>query len=111
MAATAALYAGARRLSGPVDWRPGSLVRCAVAAVGCALAGRGVLEIVGGAPGVALAIVAGAAAFAVLALALRTLSADDAAWLDGHLGHLGGGRVGVLVRRAGAPHTMVVSDG
>ena len=112
VAATVALYAGARRVSGPVEWRPASLVRCALAAAGCALASRGALEVVGGAPGVALAIVVGAAASSRRSRsALRTLSADDAAWLDGHLGHLGGGRAGVLVRRAGAPHTMVVSDG
>ncbi len=100
VAATAALFAGARRLSGPVDWQAASLLRCALAAVGCALVSRGVLELVGGLGGVVLAILAGSATFAALALALRALSADDADWLDGHLGHHFGGRAGALVRRA-----------
>jgi O-antigen/teichoic acid export membrane protein len=100
--ATFALYAGARRLSGPVEWRPGSLFRCALAAAGCALAARLTLELSDNALGVLLAIVAGAAAFALLAPALRVLSKEDAEWLDGHLGRRLGGRVGVVVRRAAA---------
>ncbi len=102
VAATAALYPAARRASGPVDWRPASLARVAVAAGGCALASVGVLSLVAGPGGLVLAIVAGALAFTALALALRSLSADDAAWLDGHFGHLLGGRAGALLRRVGA---------
>jgi hypothetical protein len=41
--------------------------------------------------------------FAALALSLRVLSADDAAWLDAQFGHRLSGRAGVLIRRAGAP--------
>ena len=52
------------------------------------------LALIGGPVGVVLAIVAGAATFMVLALGLRMLAADDAAWLDGHLGHAFGGRAG-----------------
>ena len=102
VAATVALYAAARRVSGPVDWRLGSLARVAVGAVGCALASLGVLSGLSGPVGLVLAIAAGAIAFTALALALRALSADDAAWLDGHFGRLLGGRVGAVVRRAGA---------
>jgi O-antigen/teichoic acid export membrane protein len=102
IAATVALYAAARRVSGPVDWHPGSLVRVVVAAGACALAGVGVLSVIGGWIGLVLAIAAGAIAFTALALALRALSADDAAWLNGHFGHLLGGRAGTLLRRAGA---------
>ena len=60
VAATAALYAAARRVSGPVDWRPGSLVRVALAAAGCALASVGVLSVLGGPGGLVLAVAAGA---------------------------------------------------
>jgi O-antigen/teichoic acid export membrane protein len=101
VAASAAMYAGARRLSGRVDWRPGSLARCALAALGCALTSVLALRTVGGAAGLVLAVPAGAVAFAALALALRVLSADDAAWLHGHFGHLLGGRTGAFLRRAG----------
>ncbi len=102
IAATVALYAAARRVSGPVDWRPGALVRVVVGAIGCALASIGVLSVLGGPGGLVLATAAGALTFMVVALVLRALSADDAAWLDGHFGHLLGGRAGTLVRRAGA---------
>jgi O-antigen/teichoic acid export membrane protein len=102
VAATAALYAAARRVSGPVDWHPGSIARVAVAAGGCAAAGVAVLSVIDGPGGLVLAIAAGAISFTALALALRALSAGDAAWLDGHFGHLLGGRAGALVRRAGA---------
>ena len=100
VAATVALYTVARRLSGPVEWHPAALARCALAAAGCALTSRGILEVTGGAPGIALAIAVGTATFAGLMLALRALAADDAAWLDGHLGHHLGGRAGALARRA-----------
>jgi O-antigen/teichoic acid export membrane protein len=102
VAATVALYAAARRASGPVEWRPASLVRGVAAAAACALASVGVLSAISGPGGLVLAIAAGAVAFTALALALRALSTDDAAWLDGHFGHLLGGRAGALIRRAGA---------
>src|SRR4051812_28297999 len=101
LVATAALYAVARRRSGPVVWELGSLARAALAAAACAAAARGVLELTGGgAAGVVLAIGVGVATFAGLAFALRALSFDDGAWLDGHFGHLLGGRAGALTRRA-----------
>jgi O-antigen/teichoic acid export membrane protein len=98
VAATIALYLAARRVSGTVDWRPGSLARVAVAAGGCALASVGTLSVLAGPGGLILAIAAGAIVFTALALGLRALSADDAAWL----GDVLGGRAGALVRRAGA---------
>jgi O-antigen/teichoic acid export membrane protein len=99
-AGTVALYVGARRFSGPAEWRAGSLLRCALAATGCGLASRAVLELVDGGAGIAVAIPFGAAVFLALAVGLRVLSVDDADWLDGHLGHHLGGRVGALARRA-----------
>jgi O-antigen/teichoic acid export membrane protein len=102
IAATVPLYVAARRLSGPVRWEVGSLLRCGVASAGCALAALGMIALVGGAAGVTLGIAAGTATFAALALGLRVLAADDAAWLDGHLGQAFGGRAGVLLRRAAA---------
>ncbi len=102
ISATLPLYVAARRLSGPVRWEPGSLLRCGAASAGCALAVVGVLALIDGPVGVVLAIVAGAATFMALALGLRMLAADDAAWLDGHLGHAFGGRAGWLLRRAAA---------
>jgi O-antigen/teichoic acid export membrane protein len=102
VAATFALCLAARRRTGAIDWRVASLLRTAVAAAGCGLASWGVLQLIDGAAGVVLAVAAGVIAFTALALALRALSADDAAWLDDALGHRLGGRVGPLVRRAGA---------
>ena len=103
VAATAALYAAARRVSGPVDWRPGVAgARRAWRRPAARWRASRVLSVVGGPGGLVLAIAAGAIAFTALALALRALSADDAAWLDGHFGHLLGGRAGALLRRAGA---------
>jgi len=102
VAATAALYAAARRVSGPVDWHLASIARVAVAAGACAAASVAVLSVIDGPVGLVLAIAAGAISFTAPALALRALSGEDAAWLDGHFGHLLGGRAGALVRRAGA---------
>jgi O-antigen/teichoic acid export membrane protein len=99
IAAGAGMYACARRVTGPADWRPGSLGRCALASAGCAGAARAVLAGLGGVAGFLVATLAGAAAFGLLALALRILSRDDVEWLSGHLGHLAGGRARTVLQR------------
>jgi O-antigen/teichoic acid export membrane protein len=102
LAATVPLYIAARRLSGPVRWEAGSLVRCAVASAGSALAAYGMIALVGGGIGAALGVAAGVLVFAALGLGLRILAVDDATWLAGHFGHALGGRAGTLLRRAAA---------
>jgi O-antigen/teichoic acid export membrane protein len=101
IAATGALYVGARRYAGGADWRPAELARCALASAACALAAVGVLALLDGVLGVLAAIAAGAVVFLALALVIRPLSADDATWLDGHLGAVAGGWAGRVIRRAG----------
>jgi O-antigen/teichoic acid export membrane protein len=80
--ATAAVtLAYGMKLAGGVRWEATALLRAAVASAGAGAVAWGVLDVVGGAPGVAAGLLAGLAAFAALAVALRVLSADDARWL------------------------------
>jgi O-antigen/teichoic acid export membrane protein len=88
----------AARLAGPVRWEPGALVRTTLASAAAGGVAWVVLDLVGGAVGVAVGVTAGAAAFVVLAAALRVLSQDDAGWLERSFG----GRIGVVARRLGA---------
>ena len=92
----------ARRLSGPVRWEPGSLGALRRGVRGLRPGRARVIALVGGAAGVALAVAAGAAAFGVLALGLRVLAADDAAWLDGTSATPSAGARRTLLRRAAA---------
>jgi O-antigen/teichoic acid export membrane protein len=83
---------------GAVHWEWRSLARTALASVLGGLAAWGVLELVGGVAGLVAGLVVGAAAFCALAWLLRILSADDAEWLDSHVGGWLGGRVGRVIR-------------
>ncbi len=82
-------------------WDVGVLMRPVLAASGAGLVAWSILRILTGAPGVALASVTGSLAFIALALVLRILTADDAAWLDRQIGDLAGGWVGRMARLAG----------
>jgi O-antigen/teichoic acid export membrane protein len=84
----------AARLVRPVDWRPWVLLRVLVMSVAAGLAGWGVIETVGGFPGVVLAGIVELAVIAAFARALRVLSRDDAEWAE----HAVGGRFERLVR-------------
>jgi O-antigen/teichoic acid export membrane protein len=95
--ALATILYGAR-LAGPVQWEPAALLRAVVASVATGAVAWAALELLGGAAGVVVGVVAGAAAFTALAIGLRILSRDDAGWFE----HSFGGRIGVVARRLGA---------
>jgi len=79
--------------AGPVDWEKGALVRAGFAAAACGACARlVVVELGGGAAGVAAGFVVGVAVFVLAATALRILPAQDASWLR----EVAGGRMGRL---------------
>jgi len=77
------MLAAAERIVSPVAWRGGVLFRNAIAALAGGLAGWGVLEELGG--GIA-GLLGGAVVlvvvYGVLAVALRVIPGEDAAWLE-----------------------------
>ena len=77
------MLAAAERIVAPVAWRGGVLVRNAVAATAGGLAAWGVLEALGG--GIA-GLIGGAvvlvAVYGALAVLLRVIPGEDAAWLE-----------------------------
>jgi len=80
--ATAAVtLAYGMKLAGGVRWETPALLRAALASAGTGAVAWGMLDLVGGTPGVVAGLLAGLAAFAALAIALRILSSDDARWL------------------------------
>lgn len=101
--ATALLLGVAWRVLGSVDWKPATTVRSLVPSAGAGAVGAAGAHLVGGIAGVALGVVGGAALFAVLAVLLRIVSPEDAAWLQEHAGHRLGGLVGRLCRPFLAP--------
>jgi O-antigen/teichoic acid export membrane protein len=89
----------ASRILGGLDWRPSFLIRAIPASAATGAASWAAAQASGGgAVGVAVGAVAGVATFVVFAGLFRILPAQDAAWLDGHLGARLGGRVGRAVR-------------
>ncbi len=76
----------AGRLVAPVEWRPSALVRNVAAAAAAGVAGWAVLRGLDGFSGLVVAGAATTAAYATLAVVLRVLPADDAAWLERALG-------------------------
>jgi len=91
----------ARTLRG-ISWEASALLRTAVASVGLGAVGALVNLALGGVAGVVAGVLAAAAAFALLALALRILPAGDAAWIDTTLGARANGMVGRASRRLAA---------
>ncbi|HUK94735.1 MAG TPA: polysaccharide biosynthesis C-terminal domain-containing protein [Gaiellaceae bacterium] len=86
-AAGGAVYAlvvlvASARIAAPVTWRVGALARNAVAAAAGGLAAWGVLEWLGGVAGLLAGAAAMVAVYGVLAVLLRVLPGDDAAWLQ-----------------------------
>jgi hypothetical protein len=75
-----------------------SLARTTVASAVAGAAALGVVRVVSGIPGLLAGAVAGIAVFIASAGVIKILPPDDARWVDGTLGGLLGGRVGVLVR-------------
>jgi hypothetical protein len=100
LAAAATVVIPAVRAAGGLEWRSGPVLRGAIAAIASGAAARGFVELLGGIPGLLLGVLAGVVVFGLLAVGLRVLSGDDADWADKNLGHLLGGRVGTVVRRA-----------
>jgi O-antigen/teichoic acid export membrane protein len=90
----------ASRLASPVDWRPWTMVRGAMASAVAGLAAWGAdtalegVEVAGLCAGAAAA----AAAFVLLGAVLRILPADDAGWIDESFGTRLFGSVGKLAR-------------
>jgi len=90
------------RLTAPVELRPAALLR-SVAAVGAAgLAGWAVIDSVPGVGGLFAAGAVVVSVYALLAVALRILPSDDAAWLDRAAGSHLGGAVGRACRLCAA---------
>lgn len=86
------------RAVGAIHWRPLSLWRAAVAAVGAGLAGWAGVTLLPGAAGLALGATGALAVFAALAFALRILPREDALWLEEQAGGRLGGLVGAFCR-------------
>jgi O-antigen/teichoic acid export membrane protein len=94
----------ALRLAAPVHWRPSAILPAAGASLGAGLLAGATLVLVGGAVGLALASVLGTATFAALAVMLRILPPEDAAWLETH----GGRSVARLSRLVARPAVRAV---
>jgi O-antigen/teichoic acid export membrane protein len=90
------LFGAALRAVSGVAVRPAALVPAAFASAGSGLVAWGLVVLVGGGPGAAAGLVAGALAFALLARALRIVPAEDAAWLQ----EIAAGRLGSFAARA-----------
>jgi O-antigen/teichoic acid export membrane protein len=84
---------------GAVDWRPQALWRGAVAAAAAGLAGWAGVSVLDGAPGLVLGAILAFVSFAALAIALKILPKDDAAWLNEAAGRRLGGFVGTVCER------------
>jgi len=82
----------------PMRWEPRSLLRGGIAAAASGFAAWACVSLLGGAIGVLAGVVAGATVFLALAMALRILPPDDAAWLDEAVGQRLGGLVGRACR-------------
>ena len=76
------VLAASQRIAAPVTWRVGALVRNVVAAAAGGLAAWGLLEWLGGVAGLVAGAVAMTAVYGLLAVLLRVLPGDDAAWLE-----------------------------
>jgi O-antigen/teichoic acid export membrane protein len=96
LAAGIPIIVAARRTFGEIDWAPGALLRTAVASAAAGLAALGVVLALGGVAGLLLGLFTGVAVFALAAATVKILPADDARWLAGALGRIGGGRLGRL---------------
>jgi O-antigen/teichoic acid export membrane protein len=86
LVAGAPLLVYAARLTGPIRWELGALVRgVLIAAAGGAVA-YGLVEALGGAAGVVVGLLVGTGVFLALALLVGFLPRGDAEWLQGVIG-------------------------
>jgi len=83
----------------PADVRAGHLARAGIASAAAGLGGWLGVQAVGGGLGVLAGVALGAAAYVLVAVPLRALDADDAAWLAANAGD----RLGGVVARACRP--------
>jgi O-antigen/teichoic acid export membrane protein len=86
---------------GGVRWDAGALLRATVASVAAGALTYALCTGVGGALGLAAGVAAGVPALFLLLVLLRPLSAEDSEWLQDHVGHHAGGRVGRVARAWG----------
>jgi O-antigen/teichoic acid export membrane protein len=84
---------------GDVDWRPLSLWRGVVAAAAAGLAGWAGVTLLPGAWGLVLGALLALVSFSALAVFLKILPEDDAAWLNKEAGRRLGGFVGTVCER------------
>jgi O-antigen/teichoic acid export membrane protein len=84
---------------GAVDWRPHELWRAGVAAVASGLAGWAGVSALEGLWGLVLGAILAFGSFAALAIALKILPEDDAAWLNEAAGPRLRGFVGTVCER------------
>jgi O-antigen/teichoic acid export membrane protein len=99
LAAIALMHHLVRRRIGPMTWDVASLTRSVVVAAGTGVAAWWTSEWLGGAAGVVLGVLAGAAALAVLGTWVRPLPSGDVSWLSVSLGGRLGERVDRLLGR------------
>jgi O-antigen/teichoic acid export membrane protein len=84
----------AGRLTRPVDWRPGVLLRTLALSLGVGISGWAAVTWIDGFAGVALGAAASVAVFAALAPTLRIVASEDARWAEQAFG----ARVGRIAR-------------
>jgi len=99
LAAALPLLVYTARVVGSTGWRPWPLWRILVASLLAGAAAWAVVALEDGPVGVAAAALLGAAVLGLVALILRVLDPDDAAWLEQAAGRRLGGGVGRLCRR------------
>jgi hypothetical protein len=98
------------RVTGRVPLHLAALARACVASAAAGAAAWAVYWTLGGALGFFCAIALGAPLLAVLAVALRVLPAEDAAWLDEAAGARLGGFVGRACRMLSGPSRAQTSQ-
>jgi O-antigen/teichoic acid export membrane protein len=88
----------AHRFVGGARWRPGFMIRVALAAAVGGAAAAGCVIVIGGVAGVIAGTLAGLGAFGAIAKVTRMMPSDDADWLESTIGGLARGRMGRLIR-------------
>lgn len=102
------------RVVGSIDWQPAHLLRGVAAAVVAGAAGFAVVDNVDGFAGVVAAGAACLVAYVVAVAALRPFPAADVDWLEAGAGHRLGGAIGALcrwARHASTPAARVPAAG
>jgi O-antigen/teichoic acid export membrane protein len=100
--ATIPMYVVAGRMAGPVAWDRRSLAVTTLASAALGGVAYGLVEALGGLPGVLLGGLAGVAAFVVIALTLKLLTREDAEWIETAAGARLEGVIGRAAKRVAA---------